>query len=199
MNSLPNIIITVCSRKVIEWTEEGSRLETSFELDHFSTATMEGTTFNQLHLRLGFPYLYCHHGNCEHLLIFRDMRYKTKVMLLIKSPHVPLIGSSVLKSTPHWWQTILNWCIVHLSGLRHVTPVESTVFGSHMMTSWHQRAPVSTVTDVLLTCITQLITRKCAPSKLIDIQCQLISALCTDVTVLIDTSLFIFIFADRFD
>lgn len=36
---------------------------------------MGDTTFEALKLRLGYPYLYSHHGNCEHLMIFRDMRY----------------------------------------------------------------------------------------------------------------------------
>uniref|UniRef100_A0A6M2E536 snRNA-activating protein complex subunit 3 n=1 Tax=Amblyomma tuberculatum TaxID=48802 RepID=A0A6M2E536_9ACAR len=35
---------------------------------------MEDTTFNQLELRLGYPYVYVHQGNCEHLVVFSDMR-----------------------------------------------------------------------------------------------------------------------------
>jgi snRNA-activating protein complex subunit 3 len=35
---------------------------------------MEEVCFEALELRLGYPYLYSHHGNCEHLMIFRDMR-----------------------------------------------------------------------------------------------------------------------------
>lgn len=62
------------SRVVIEWMQEGGREELSPRLDHFLTADMATTTFDQLSLRLGYPYLYLHHGNCEHLLIARDLR-----------------------------------------------------------------------------------------------------------------------------
>ena len=35
---------------------------------------MEDTKFEELKIRLGYPYYYCHQGNCEHLMIFDDMR-----------------------------------------------------------------------------------------------------------------------------
>ncbi|XP_076066585.1 proximal sequence element A Pbp49 isoform X2 [Oratosquilla oratoria] len=37
-------------------------------------ANMEAVTFNELELRLGYPYLYLHQGNCEHLMVFTDVR-----------------------------------------------------------------------------------------------------------------------------
>ena len=36
---------------------------------------MEETKFEDLKIKLGYPYVYTHQGNCEHLLIFRDLRY----------------------------------------------------------------------------------------------------------------------------
>ncbi len=38
-----------------------------------STRTMEGTRFGDLVLRLGAHYLFRHHGDCEHLMVFTDM------------------------------------------------------------------------------------------------------------------------------
>lgn len=44
------------------------------EIGDFSTKTMEETKFSDLTIRLGFPYLYTHKDNCEHLLVFSDVR-----------------------------------------------------------------------------------------------------------------------------
>lgn len=35
---------------------------------------METTKFIDLSLKLGFPYLYTHLGDCEHLLIFTSLK-----------------------------------------------------------------------------------------------------------------------------
>jgi len=35
---------------------------------------METTTFNDLTLGIDIPYLYCHRGNCEHIMIITDIR-----------------------------------------------------------------------------------------------------------------------------
>jgi len=36
--------------------------------------SMEGVRISELTLRLGQPYLFQHQGNCEHLLLFSDLR-----------------------------------------------------------------------------------------------------------------------------
>lgn len=36
---------------------------------------MEDFTFNDLNIKLGFPYLYCHQGDCEHVVVITDIRY----------------------------------------------------------------------------------------------------------------------------
>ena len=54
--------------------QQEAREELSPRLDHFQTADMGSTRFDELSLRLGYPYLFLHHGNCEHLLIARDLR-----------------------------------------------------------------------------------------------------------------------------
>jgi len=35
---------------------------------------MEQTRFIDLNLQLGKQYLYCHHGDCEHVLVFESVR-----------------------------------------------------------------------------------------------------------------------------
>ena len=39
---------------------------------------MQQTCFKDLDIRLGYPYLFCHQGNCEHIIVFNDMRVITE-------------------------------------------------------------------------------------------------------------------------
>ncbi|XP_036095101.1 snRNA-activating protein complex subunit 3 isoform X3 [Rousettus aegyptiacus] len=57
------------SRTIIEWSESHDR-----GYGKFQTAKMEDFTFNDLHIKLGFPYLYCHQGDCEHVVVITDIR-----------------------------------------------------------------------------------------------------------------------------
>uniref|UniRef100_A0A8B9S311 snRNA-activating protein complex subunit 3 n=1 Tax=Apteryx owenii TaxID=8824 RepID=A0A8B9S311_APTOW len=57
------------SRTVIEWSESHDR-----GYGNLQSAKMEDYTFNDLSLRIGFPYLFCHQGNCEHIIIVTDIR-----------------------------------------------------------------------------------------------------------------------------
>lgn len=56
-------------RVIIEWSTKGDR-----GLGSFKNAKMEATTFEDLTLRLGQPYLYQHQGSCEHLMVISDIR-----------------------------------------------------------------------------------------------------------------------------
>ncbi|KAM3622871.1 uncharacterized protein V6R79_004167 [Siganus canaliculatus] len=44
----------------------------------FTQAKMEDTRFSDLTIKVGFPYLYCHQGDCEHLVIITDIRLAHK-------------------------------------------------------------------------------------------------------------------------
>ncbi|XP_004838374.2 snRNA-activating protein complex subunit 3 [Heterocephalus glaber] len=57
------------SRTIIEWSEAHDR-----GYGKFQTARMEDFTFNDLNIKLGFPYLYCHQGDCEHVVVITDIR-----------------------------------------------------------------------------------------------------------------------------
>ncbi|CAH1403479.1 unnamed protein product [Nezara viridula] len=57
------------------------------KLDLNVTLSMESSTFNMIDLRLGYPYLYMHQGNCEHLIVFTDARLITPKDILVKSAY----------------------------------------------------------------------------------------------------------------
>nr|XP_047139374.1 snRNA-activating protein complex subunit 3 isoform X2 [Hydra vulgaris] len=65
------------SKIIIEWAKDEERYTVN-GLGLFTSAIMENTTFSDLKIRLGYPYLYCHQGNCEHLIVFNDMRMVSK-------------------------------------------------------------------------------------------------------------------------
>ena len=56
-------------RTIIEWSESHDR-----GYGKFQTAKMEDFTFNDLYIKVGFPYLYCHQGDCEHVVVITDIR-----------------------------------------------------------------------------------------------------------------------------
>ncbi|XP_053788290.1 snRNA-activating protein complex subunit 3 isoform X1 [Vidua chalybeata] len=57
------------SRIIIEWSESHDR-----GYENLQSVKMEDYVFNDLSLKIGFPYLYCHQGNCEHIIIITDIR-----------------------------------------------------------------------------------------------------------------------------
>ncbi|XP_030326781.1 snRNA-activating protein complex subunit 3 [Strigops habroptila] len=57
------------SRTIIEWSESHDRGYVNLQSDD-----MEDYTFNDLSLKIGFPYLFCHQGDCEHIIIITDIR-----------------------------------------------------------------------------------------------------------------------------
>lgn len=59
---------------VIEWVNSNNRFSRP-EYGIYSKKNMEATTFNDLSITVGVPYLYCHRGNCEHIMVVNDIRY----------------------------------------------------------------------------------------------------------------------------
>ncbi|XP_036987964.2 snRNA-activating protein complex subunit 3 isoform X2 [Artibeus jamaicensis] len=57
------------SRTIIEWSESHDR-----GYGKFQAAKMEDFSFNDLNIKLGVPYLYCHQGDCEHVIVVTDIR-----------------------------------------------------------------------------------------------------------------------------
>lgn len=54
---------------IIDWAESRERGYTNLQ-----AVKMEDYTFNDLNIKVGFPYLYCHQGDCEHIVIITDIR-----------------------------------------------------------------------------------------------------------------------------
>uniref|UniRef100_A0A8C5TR23 snRNA-activating protein complex subunit 3 n=1 Tax=Malurus cyaneus samueli TaxID=2593467 RepID=A0A8C5TR23_9PASS len=57
------------SRTIIEWSESHDR-----GYENLQSVKMEDYVFNDLSLKIGFPYLFCHQGDCEHIIIITDIR-----------------------------------------------------------------------------------------------------------------------------
>ncbi|XP_058027428.1 snRNA-activating protein complex subunit 3 isoform X3 [Ahaetulla prasina] len=57
------------SRTITEWAESRDRGYGTLQ-----ATKMEDYTFNDLNIKIGFPYLYCHQGDCEHIVIITDIR-----------------------------------------------------------------------------------------------------------------------------
>ena len=55
----------------MDWAKEN---DTALPSDTKS-ASMSNVTFNDLRIRLGCPYIFLHQGDCEHLIIFKDIRF----------------------------------------------------------------------------------------------------------------------------
>ncbi|KAI2805844.1 hypothetical protein RDWZM_009470 [Blomia tropicalis] len=54
-------------KRIIQWAKEK-------EIGNFEEKSMVETRFESLSFHLGFPYLYMHGNNCEHLLVFTDLQ-----------------------------------------------------------------------------------------------------------------------------
>ncbi|RWS30582.1 snRNA-activating protein complex subunit 3-like isoform X1, partial [Leptotrombidium deliense] len=72
------------SRVIIDWSQDSGR-----GIGPFESETMENTKFEDLEIQLGYPYLYVHQGNCEHLFVITDIRL-----------HVPQSDSRSIKDYP---------------------------------------------------------------------------------------------------
>ncbi|KAM3833956.1 snRNA-activating protein complex subunit 3 [Diretmus argenteus] len=59
------------SMVTIEWAK-------THNFPSYRQAKMEDTRFADLNVKVGFPYLYCHQGDCEHLVIITDVRLSHK-------------------------------------------------------------------------------------------------------------------------
>ena len=59
------------SEEIVEWSRKDERWR---ETGVYLQRNMENTKFNDINLRLGSHYLYCHQGDCEHCIIVTDMR-----------------------------------------------------------------------------------------------------------------------------
>ncbi|XP_030644073.1 snRNA-activating protein complex subunit 3 [Chanos chanos] len=74
-------------RDISETTREWAK---TYDFPEFHTARMEDTVFYDLKVKVGYPYLYCHQGDCEHIVILTDVRLAHRDDCL-DSKHYPLL------------------------------------------------------------------------------------------------------------
>jgi snRNA-activating protein complex subunit 3 len=82
-NDLRDVNNTDMSDAIIRWAseevtvvdEDNRNTRVSRGIGPFDRAKMEETKFEDLTIRLGYPYLYLHQGDCEHLFCISDIRY----------------------------------------------------------------------------------------------------------------------------
>lgn len=115
------------SRAIVEWSqkeistvdESGDNVKISRGIGPFRRARMELSKFKDLEFKLGYPYLYLHQGECEHLFSISDIRYlpDDTDLQLTKFPQVTAtsIGRKedyvkcyICKSLPPHWYTRNN-------------------------------------------------------------------------------------------
>lgn len=63
----------IYSKYIIDWVKLNQRIKEP-RLGVYTSQKMEDSCFNDLTIRLGAHYLYCHQGNCEHLIVFNNIR-----------------------------------------------------------------------------------------------------------------------------
>lgn len=65
-------------------------------ISELKTDSMEDIMFKDLNVRLGYPYLYQHYGNCEHLFTISDIRLISATDSLIRNnyPLLKIVSSS---------------------------------------------------------------------------------------------------------
>lgn len=77
-------------------TEIREWMERQPEIGKVKVKAMQETRFDELNVRMGFPQVYKHYGNCEHVLVFYDMRLLTSDDSLHRSdyPMLRMVSSS---------------------------------------------------------------------------------------------------------
>ncbi len=75
-NNYVSTDMLVTFRPVIAWAREN-------KIDLIDSKSMEDTRFIDLTIRLGFPYLFTHLGNCEHLIIFTSVKFEFQIAFFV--------------------------------------------------------------------------------------------------------------------
>lgn len=73
------------SEVIVKWGNEKN-------IGKFKTADMATTKLEDLKLRLGYPYVYQHMGDCEHIVVFSDARLLTKNDSMVRKDYPYIKG-----------------------------------------------------------------------------------------------------------
>lgn len=69
------------SSPIIEWAKNID------DIDDLKSSSMEDISFEDLTVRIGYPQVYQHYGNCEHLFVFSDVRLLQSSDILQRSQY----------------------------------------------------------------------------------------------------------------
>ncbi|KAJ2689144.1 hypothetical protein IWW39_001698 [Coemansia spiralis] len=73
-NDMRSPTATDYSRVITEWASDPERQEKNPRLRGLQSRLMDGARFLDLSIRLKQPYIFMHQGDCEHVLMFTDLR-----------------------------------------------------------------------------------------------------------------------------
>ncbi|KAJ2866225.1 hypothetical protein GGH94_001680 [Coemansia aciculifera] len=73
-NDMRSPTATDYSRVITEWANDPERQEKNPKLRGLQSRLMDGARFLDLSIRLKQPYIFMHQGDCEHVLMFTDLR-----------------------------------------------------------------------------------------------------------------------------
>ncbi|KAI8322039.1 hypothetical protein GQ54DRAFT_297642 [Martensiomyces pterosporus] len=73
-NDMRSPSATDYSRVIMEWASDPERQEKNSKLRGLQSRLMDGARFLDLSIRLKQPYIFVHQGDCEHVLMFTDLR-----------------------------------------------------------------------------------------------------------------------------
>lgn len=68
-NDMRDLTCRDYSKPIMEWATNSCR-----KMGPFQSKKMEDTQFLDLDVQLGYPYVYIHQGDCEHIIVFTDLR-----------------------------------------------------------------------------------------------------------------------------
>lgn len=97
------------SDNIIRWSKKHP------EVGEFKTGIMQETRLIDLELRLGFPYVYVHQGNCEHLIVFTDVRlhHQTDIQDPLKYPLLRGQASKMSVKCYICGLNLANWIVIN--------------------------------------------------------------------------------------
>jgi snRNA-activating protein complex subunit 3 len=77
------LINFLIDRTIVEWVNKDERY-THPGLGLYQRKNMEEVIFSDLSIRLNQPYLFVHKGDCEHAIVFTDLRYVFCTTIAVK-------------------------------------------------------------------------------------------------------------------
>ncbi|XP_022906759.1 snRNA-activating protein complex subunit 3 [Onthophagus taurus] len=111
---MPNTDSIDYSVVVKKWNED-NKLKLNFTTDDMSVKLRD------LNFRLGYPYLYQHNGNCEHLFVFSDVQLVKKCHSLCRDdyPYYKTINGYMLKNCNICKKVSAKWICTNNNRLIH--------------------------------------------------------------------------------